>query len=203
VSRTISATNLAEINADHLHEVILVELAFDTPLYVHSGVGTITYDSNDYLGVGAYGGIAATTESERLTPTNLTLQLSGIDSTHITEALDAGRYGDIVTIRVGYRDDDGALVDDPWTLWRGFFEFAAIQQGESVTVLMTLQHDLSVLSEINGGRYTDEDQQTRFSGDLGLEYVTDQNGLKIIWGGGRVVGGASGGSGGYRPVEVK
>ena len=200
--RDISATNLAEINADHLYEVILVKLAFDAPLYVHSSVGPITYDSNIYLGVGGYGGVSATKETERLSPTTLTLQLSGVDPTHISEALEAGRYGDIVTIYTGYRQDDNTLVDDPWVRWRGFFEYASITQGDDIAVLLTLQHDLSILNEKHGGRYTGEDQESQFTGDLGLEFVTDQNGLKLIWGGGRTVSGSFGASGGHRVVQV-
>lgn len=186
MSRSLSATNLSQINADHLHEVIFVELAFDTPLYIHSSVGTITFAGNDYIGVGQYGVISSISESERLTPTSLTLQLSGVDASLITEALDAGRYGDIVTIRAGYRQDDGDLVDDPEIIWRGFFEFAAINQEESVTILMTLQHDLAVLQENDGGRFTDEDQQRKFAGDRGFKFVTDQSGIRLIWAGGPV-----------------
>ena len=43
MSRDISATNLAQINASHLYLVTMVKLDFDTPLYIHSGVGSIVY----------------------------------------------------------------------------------------------------------------------------------------------------------------
>ena len=183
MTRTISATNLDEINASHLHEVVLVELDFDTPVYVHSGVGTITYNTNDYLGVGGFGSISAATETEQLRPTALTLTLSGIDSNYISEALDSGNYGDRVSIYCGYSDDSFSLVDDPWLIWGGFYEFSSIEQGVDVSVSITVQHDLSLLSEKDGGRYTDEDQQSRFSGDVGFEFITEINGLKLFWGG--------------------
>ena len=186
MSRDISAANLAEINAAHLHLVVMVKLEFDTPLYVHSGIGTIVFDSNDYLGVGQFGNISNMTETEVLRPTSLTLTLSGVDSSLITEALDSGDYGDIVTIYNGYRQDDGTLVDDPLLIWKGFFEFASISQGEQSIVSITVQHDLAVLDEINGSRITDEDQQVRFTGDVGFGFVADMAGLKLFWGGGAV-----------------
>lgn len=200
MSRDISATNLTEINAAHLYEVLLVKLEFDTPVYCHSGIGTITYGGNDYLGVGQFGSVSGARESENLTPSPLTLTLSGVDSSLITEALDSGNYGDAVTIFSGYRQDDGTLVDDPFIIWKGSLEYTSISQGESNAAAITLQHDLAVLDESDGGRFTDEDQQTRFSGDLGLEYVADMNGLRLIWGGARVVTGVLGGSKPGRPT---
>lgn len=192
MSRDITATNLTEINAAHLHEVVMVKLEFGTPVYAHSGIGTITYDSNDYLGVGDFGSVSNTTETEQLRPTALTLQLSGVDSSLLTEALDSGSYGDVVTLYVGYRQDDGTLVDDPWLLWKGHFDYASITQGGDNTVSITLQHDLSVLDEKDGGRYTDEDQQLKFTGDRGFQFVTDMATVKLNWGGMRVIAGEGG-----------
>ncbi len=194
MSRDISATNLAEINAAHLHEVLLVKLGFGTPVYAHSGVGTITYDSNDYLGVGDFGSIGSPTETEQLRPASLSLVLSGVDSGLITEALDSGAYGDAVTIYMGYRQDDGTLVADPWIIWKGKLEFAAIRQGDDNTVTLTCQHDLAVLDESDGSRFTDEDQQVRFPNDTGFQYVTDMPGLKLWWAGRPVISGSDGGA---------
>ena len=200
MSRDISATNLAEINAAHLQPVTLVKLEFGTPVYAHSGYGTITYDGDDYLGVGQLGAITGEAESENLTPSPVTISLSGVDSALITEALDSGSYGDTVTIFEGYRQDDGTLVDDPWVLWKGSFEYAAIRQDADSQVSITVKHDLAVLSEKDGGRYTDEDQQSRFTGDVGFEYITDMSGVDLRWGGSKVIDPA--GRGDVRPPRT-
>jgi hypothetical protein len=198
MSRPISVPNLAEINASHLHEVMLVEMLFDTPVYAHSGVGSIVFNSNTYLGVGDFGGISNATETENLRPTSLTLQLSGIDANLITEALDSGNYGDIVTIYVGYRQDGGTLVDDPWIIWRGKYEYSQISQGDTNVISIIVQHDLAILDEIEGSRFTDEDQQSKFPGDLGLRYVTDTASVKLFWAGGSI----GGGGGGNGPARI-
>jgi len=186
MSRDLSTTNLAEINASHLHLVTLVKLDFDTPIYTHSGIGTITYDSNDYLGVGDFGGISDSRESESLSASSITITLSGIDSTLISEAQTAGRFRDRVSIYEGYRQDDGTLVDDPWLVWSGWFDYAAIQLGKESSVAITCHHDLSVLAERDGSRFTDEDQEERYAGDRFFRYVTDQRSLKLLWGGTKV-----------------
>lgn len=194
MSRDISASNLTEINSDHVHEVLLVKLEFDTPAYVHSGIGTITYDSNDYLGVGQFGSVSNATESEDLRPSSLTLELSGVDASLITEALNSGNYGDIVTMYIGYRQDDGTLVADPWIFWRGKLEFTSVSQGETNVVSITVQHDLAELEQVDGARFSDEDQARRFTGDLGLEFTSQIAGVKLQWGGGPVWTSGGGGS---------
>lgn len=183
MSRDISASNLAEIDASHLHSVLMVHLAFDTPVYTHSGIGNIVFDGNTYTGVGDFGSITEANESEVLGPSSLTLTLSGIDSNLISEAQEAGRYKDAVTIYEGYRQDDGTLVDDPWTVWKGWFEYASIQVGVKADISILCHHDLSILDEKDGSRFSAEDQERRYSGDTFFQYVTDQEGLKLNWGG--------------------
>ena len=234
MSRGLSATNEAQVDSSHVHEVTLVHLDFTTPVYVHSGVGQIVYggtipasagntysasrgavepavtspsgnqyaasrgavekadaqwaSGNTYLGVGDLGDISAARESEALGPASITLTLSGVDSDYISEALNSGNLYDTVTIYQGLRQDDGELYDDPWILWKGHYEFASVSVGEQSAVAITCQHDLSQLNEKHGGRYTDEDQQSVYSGDVGLEFVADMIDVKLLWGGGAIVG---------------
>ena len=142
MSREVSTANLAEINSSHLHPVSMVHLAFDEPVFVHSGIGLITFDSNEYIGIGGLGQISSTKELEELRPYSLTLSMSGINQLHIKEALDSGRYGDVITIFEGYRQDDGTLVDDPIVAWRGNFDHAALSSGLENTIALIVQHDL-------------------------------------------------------------
>lgn len=199
MSRDISATNLTEINSDHLHEVVLVKMAFDTPAYAHSGIGTISYDGNDYLGVGDFGSISNVSESEDLRPNSATLTLSGVDAALITESLDSGNYGDVVTLYIGYRQDDGTLVDDPWVFASAKLEFMSVQQGDENSVSITIQSDLAVLDQSDGSRFSDEDQERRFTGDRGFAFVSEMNGIQLQWAGGPVYpeggGGRPGGPG--------
>lgn len=194
MTRGLSATNTTQVDGAHVHTVVLVKLEFDTPVYVHSGVGNIVYDSNTYTGVGDFGGVTQPRESEALGPSSVTLTLSGITGQNLTEALDSGNLYDVVTIYQGYRQDDGTLYDDPWIAWRGWYEYGSINMDDESSVHITCQHDLSRLTEKNGARYSDEDQQSKYTGDVGLEFVADMASVKLLWGGGPV-GGAGGGTG--------
>ncbi len=188
----LGTTNQAQVDGSHLHRVNLVKFEFDTPVYVHSGIGTITYDGNDYIGVGAFGGFSVARESEALGPSSITFTLDGVDADHITEGLDAGNLYDRVTLYEGYRQDDGTLFADPWVVWAGWYEYASISLDAESSVQITAQHDLSVLAEKDGGRLSDEDQQARYTGDVGLEFAATISSLKLLWGGGGVVVGFDG-----------
>lgn len=186
MSRGLSTTNEAQVDAQHLHEVALVQFGFDTPVYVHSGIGSITYDSNTYLGMGDLGTISAPRESEALGPAPITLGLEGVTSDYIGEALDSGNLYDEVTIYVGYRQDDGTLVADPWILWKGWYEYGSIELGDESEVQITCQHDLSQISEKKGDRYSDEDAQSKNAGDVAFEFTASTKNQKLLWAGGRV-----------------
>lgn len=188
MSRSLSSANLTEIANAHVSEVVMCKLAFDTPVYVHSGVGSITYDGNTYTGVGDFGNVSSMRESEALTPSSITLTLSGVNSTFITEALDAGDYGDAVTIYAGFRQDDGTLVADPDELWSGTFEYATISIDAESVVTVVCQHDLADIREKQGGRYSHEDQTDKYASDLGLQFASSAANVKLLWGGGGVGG---------------
>ena len=180
--RPIGSTNETEVEGAHVQTVLLANFQFDEPVYLHSGIGEIVYDSNTYLGVGHFGGISAARETEVLSATRIVFSLSGVSPVNFAEALDAGNYGDVMTVYEGYRQDDGTLVADPWVLWSGTFEYAQISQGQEDSVEITAQHDLAVLEEKDNSRFTDEDQVQRFSGDRIFEYITDQQSVKLTWG---------------------
>ncbi len=184
MSRDIGAANIAAVEASHVEPVLLVKLEFSVPVYAHSGYGTITYDGDIYLGVGDLGNVTEATESEVLTPGSINLELSGINARLLAESLNAGNFGDLVTIYEGYRQDDGTLVDDPWILWSGFLEVPSSAQGEEGGVVrLTCQHDIAVLDKKDGGRFTDEDQVQRYAGDRFFEFVTDTSTVSLEWGG--------------------
>ena len=188
MSRDIGAANAATVQGSHVHIVNLVSIAFDDPVYAHSGYGQISYNGNNYLGVGSLGAISEAKESEVLGPSSITLTLSGIDPKMLAEALDSSNYGALVTIYEGYRQDDGTLVEDPWVFWRGTVEYATSSEDQESTINLLCQHDLAVVDERDNSRFTDEDQLQRYPGDRIFEFITQMLDLRLEWGGGIVQG---------------
>jgi len=183
MSRGLTSTNLAHAQGDNVSPVTLVAFAFDTPVYVHNGLGTITYDGNGYLGVGDFGQVRGMEESEDLAPVMVQFQLSGIDSTFFTEVFDAGNYGDIITVYHGYRADNGDLIDDPTLVGRFLYEHATLRKGGQNVAIITAQHELLRLDDKPGQKFTDEDQRATYSSDVGYQFVADVGTKDLIWGG--------------------
>ena len=53
---------------------------------------------------------------------------------------------------------------------------------ETATIALNLENRLIVLDRAKERRYTHEDQQLSFAGDLGFEFVPDLQDKEIIWG---------------------
>ena len=179
----LSTTNATEARKSYIQEVVLAKLEFDTPVYVHSGIGNIDYDGDTYLGVGDFGSVRQIRESEALGPSPFELTLSGLDSALLAEALDAGNYGDSVTVYLGFRQDDGTLVDDPVQLAKGKLAYPVGNRGEDNSISIVVQHNLAFLEQVDGSRFSDEEQQKLYPGDEGFEYCWDMVNVarQLLW----------------------
>lgn len=181
-SRSMVAANVTQIDSRHTHPVIMSKMEFDTPAYAHTGSGTITYDTNDYLGVGNHGGLSGVEETEDVVPNEITLELNGLDSSYLTAAMDSTNYGDRVTLFWGYRNDAGDLVGDPWVFYRGRVQRSGAVRGEDNIISITIQHVLAVLNKRIGTKYTDEEQQKKYPGDTMFSRVAEVATKTLLWG---------------------
>ena len=184
MSRGIGSGNVAEINTGHVEAVILCRIDYDQPVFVHSGVGLIPYAGRNYIGIGSLGQIDNAREREVIGPTPLTLTLTGLNQYQARQAQDAAVYRARVTIYRGYRQDDGTLADSPWVLWKGRVDESGIQSGPESSVSLSVQHDFAALNEIDGSRWTNEDQQNRFPTDDFFKHLANVPTTKLLWGGG-------------------
>ena len=104
-------TNVANALAtQHVSLVTFVKLAFPSgTVYLHNSIGTYTFGGNDYLGVGDLGAISPLEEGADISPYQITLSLSGLDSTIAGAALTEDYYMHAVTVLLGVLNADDAL----------------------------------------------------------------------------------------------
>lgn len=195
MTRAMASGNIAHINSRRTHPVMMGKFLFSGsgPVYVHTGLGTIPYEGNDYLGVGSYGRIEGLEETQALVPAPVRISLSAFPSEFFNEALNSAAYGDKVTLYVAYRNDDGSLIDDPWIFYRGRIESSRVSKGSENTVHLVIQHSLSILKRKTGTRYTHEEQNRRFPGDNAFRHIEKMEDIQLLWG--RSRSGAGGGGG--------
>lgn len=200
MSRGITADVQDAVEKDKVVPVFLAEFQFPTEtLRFWTGIGSLSWDSQTWLGSGnliRFGGIDETSLVEA---TGIQFQLAGVNSEIITIALDEDIQGrtvnlwlafmlsgvlvepDEVPADVLYADDE--LIADPV----GPFEyrmdtFAINDDPSNPTITLFAESYLASLGRPRIRRYTHEDQQIEFPGDLGLEFVASIQNKEIKWG---------------------
>ena len=165
---------LAQTMQENYRSVVLVHIDFETPLYVHSRFGELTYNGNTYYGVGALGSISTRQEDTELNPQRLMLGLTGIPLRFIDQVNDGNYQNRDVYIYKGILDTNETLLGSTAIKWfRGVTGNASISESANGTCKVDLEvaNWLAKWRRASGLRYNNEIQQELYSGDTGLQYV--------------------------------
>lgn len=184
MSRWASGTNETAADATALRMALLVDLDFASGhLYVHDALGTLTFGGHDYLGIGKFGGLDGPIEdSLAVIARPISLVLSGVDSTLITEAMTEDYQNRAVVIYVGLlATATNTFPATPEVVWEGRMDYMEIELGQNTgTIKVKCEHRLRREPRI--ARYTDEDQQLAYSGDTFLHLVPHIENFTSQWG---------------------
>lgn len=184
MSRDLDAATATASSADTALPVWFVKLAFDGgEVNLHSRIGTITWGGDDYTGAGGIGGISVVDEDSELARSTLELTLEGLPTDILSTVLNEHYQGRTATVYLGYLDPvTNQLVADPGIIYRGRMDTAKPRQGKTLSVSLTVESRFAAWDRPNVGRYNNADQQARYPGDRGLEFVEQTTDLTIAWG---------------------
>jgi hypothetical protein len=182
--RSLSASMVTEVTTAQLAPVLLASLSFSTPVYLWSGYGNLVYNSTTYLGLGTLGTISPLEETTDLAARGLTLRLSGVPTANVSLALTENYQGRECSIMFGALSPTaGTLIASPVTVFAGRMDVMQItDDGNTAEITMTAESKLMDFKRPREIRYTDEEQQQLFPGDVGLEFVNDIQEKAIFWG---------------------
>lgn len=192
MSRTLPTGFAAAMDGPTLHPVYLLQLNWPTgTVYVWNGYGDLVWDSKTWQGVGYLGGISSIKESRDLAANGTVVSLSGIPSGNLALAMANNTQGQPGIIYVGEFDvATKSFTIDPYQIFSGFINICPIDdEGETAVVHVQLEKEL-INSRAEGRRYTHEDQQIDYPGDLGFEYVAGLADKMVTWNGQSVTSGA-------------
>lgn len=202
------------IASDTVEPVLLAEFFFaDVPLRCWSGIGTINFEGQDYLGTGLLGTIGDVQETTDTTATGVQFMLSGIPNDVIAKVFLEQYQGRPCNLRLGFfitetdavplKAFDGktfvtvegkriVLMGDATqevksiyttTLFKGTMDTINIEaDGASCICTLVVENEFLQILQSRGMRYTNEEQQSIFPGDRGLEYVNQIQNKQIEWG---------------------
>ena len=188
--RTISADMVTQVTTAQISPILMASLDFSTPLYLWTGYGTLTYNGTGYLGLGTLGTISPVQETTDLAARGITMQLSGVPTALVYDALEEDYQGRACSIMFGALSPTAGLISSPITVFSGRMDVMQISDdGQSSLITMNAENKLIDFKRTREIQYTDEDQQTLFPTyasitlpDLGLEFVNAIQEKTIFWG---------------------
>lgn len=202
----LTADMLAEFEAPAMTPVMLAELFFDAgTLRIWTGYGTIEFDGNEYIGSGNLIGISPVKETQEVEAEGIVCTLSGVPSTLVALALGEPARGRPFRLYLGSATSrryiatetapgvvlteggdgillENQLVDSPYRIFSGQMDNMEITaSGSTFTIRLSVENALIIGRRNKIRRYTNEDQQKRYPGDKGLEFINQLQDKEIVW----------------------
>ena len=183
MSRSLTtASNNAAI-ADVVRPLLLIELEFsDGTVRYTTSDRDVVFDSDTYTAAGHFASISAVEEGTELEAHSITVGINGVPSANLSLSLGQTYQNRTGTVYLGFLDSSYALIADPFVAFKGRMNSMDIQLGKTATVQLSIQSRLVDWDKARIRRYTNEDQQNFFSGDKGLEFVSQMVEKDLVWG---------------------
>ena len=182
--RQMTAACAAAIQSAALRPALFVEAHFTSgPIYVWSGIGSLSWNGKLWMGVGSLGNVSTIEENSTVEAKGITISLSGIDPTLLEGILLEFQVGLPAIVTLGFFDAAGVLIPDPVCCFAGQMDQPTLDvTGTSATISINCENRLIEMNVAVDRRYTNEDQQRDNPGDRGLEFVNSIQEAQIYWG---------------------
>lgn len=184
MSRTLTTAYNNAVDDALQRIAYLARLEFQSgTLFLWTGIGNLSWDSQTWTGVGTFGGISDINEAAGTEAPGVSLELSGIPSSMVSLALDDTYQGHPAKIYKALFDAADAVIVDPVLVFSGRMDVMQITDaGETSVISLSCESASIDLDRKRVLRYTHEEQQRLFAGDLGLEFVAAGQDKAIYWG---------------------
>jgi len=183
MSRNLESTFAASLGNGQISPVFLAQITFRSQTcFVWSGVGSLVWNGNTFLGVGSLGKVGQITEGVEVKADGTTLTLSGIDPTYQGECLTDILTGAPAKIWFGNLFH-GQFVGTPYLLFRGTVDQPTFSVGgETISITLALENKMVDLQRPTMRRYTSADQHLQFPDDTAFGWVEQLSDQALIFG---------------------
>jgi len=149
---------------------------------VNSTPYSMTIGGEEFIGVGHLGSISGLDETTDLEAAGVTLQLSGVQSAFLYNALAEVYQGRDARIYLVFLTEAHAIIADPVLIYRGRMDTMDISLADQGVITVNVENRLADWQRARVSRYTDAEQQRIHPGDLGLQYVAQLAYKPLPWG---------------------
>jgi hypothetical protein len=181
--RDLPSPMITAVTSNLAAPCILVDLTLATGVqHVWSGVGSLLYGGNTYLGVGSLGQIGDVTEGSDVKADGTTITLSGIDATLLNDCLLEIQLGAPVTVWFAVFQN-GGILGAPYPLFVGTVDQPVVPiSPDTIAITLKLESRMANLQRPSNRRYTASDQTYYFPTDSGFNWVETLNDIALVWG---------------------
>jgi hypothetical protein len=183
-SRVIDPATQSAAAASTIHPVIFVKFEFDGgDVNLHTELGNLSFGGDTYTGIGKLGGLGNMEENSDLSRTPISMSLSGLPNDMVSILLAEQYQGRLATIFLGYLDlTTRTLVAAPTIIYKGNIDTADFSIDKNFAVTLSVESRFAAWDSPLIRRYNNSDQQSRFPGDNGLEFIEQAVSKTIWWG---------------------
>ncbi len=187
----ISTEQAALLNASSVRIATLAEFQFRAATtYLWNGAGVLDVAGFEWQGLNGWGGIDQLPNLHGTESDLITVTMSGVDPANIALAKNSvddveGRYA---YFWLQLFDADWQPVGTRIPAWWGTMQRIVIERsgdgeagGSIRTVGLEIENPYAARGQSAAGRYTDSDQEYRYSGDKFCRFVSDQALNALVW----------------------
>lgn len=168
-----------------------------SPLYAWTGVGSISWNGQTWIGTGVLGQIDKVADSVDKSDIGVELTLNYLDDDLRNEIVTTDPVGADASIYLALMDTAGQ-VDEAYEIFPGFVdEISILDAGETGAITVRLASELARMARSLAYQLTDAHQQDLFPGDRGMEFASKM-GEPVFWGRKPTTPRSDGGGGGGR-----
>jgi hypothetical protein len=203
MARDLTTDTKNALIANEVHPILMFHASFDEgDIYYWTGYGDLPWDGQTWTGMGDFAGVSSLSETENIQANGAVFSLNGIPSAAVSMALTYEYRDRPCTLYLGVLNiTTGALIADPYPLFGGRMDTMSIEDGaDTGTISITAESQLIDLHRPREFRYTHQDQQNEYPGDLGLNFVVGLQDKEVSWGVASPSSAASAGTSKGRPT---
>lgn len=185
MTQRLSATLAAETAQPVVRPVLLALFDFaGGAVRAWSGVGDLVWEGQSWVGVGSFGAVGPIEETTEVRATGARFQLSGVPSGLLNEVVGVSVQGRRARLWLAFMAEDwGGFIEAPVLLFDGRMDMVEVTDGGRIaTIALAAENRLRDLERPRLRRYTSQDQQSDYPGDLGFDFVPELQELEIRWG---------------------
>ena len=197
--RGLGSTLITALQSPAVRVIVLYEGEFVSgTLRLWSGLGELSWNGETWTGGGNLVGVGPVAESGGLQADGISVSLSGIPADLLAKALGEVRHSHTGKLWFGLLDDAGAVTGTPTLLYQGRLDTTMVKRGRTTATIALTYENQALTAQARERRYTHEDQQIDYPGDLGFQYVTGLQKKPLAGAGGGLdrTRGTGGGDGG-------